>query len=149
MNVYQEMRKRHQEEVNAFPMKFAFSQKQFERGMCELGLNPVTDTNKVVGIPGGGFIREVDKQAFLDLFERHSKEREEAIASDANGNGFAYWMFHDELVNHEYAYTRDISETLEALCLDDDDFSANPALLKALEKAKKDYLKEADEKGWC
>ena len=67
MNPYIEMKQRHQAEVNAFPMKFAFTQESLERGMRELGLDPKRDMKKIVAIPGGGFIRESDKQAFLDL----------------------------------------------------------------------------------
>ena len=148
MNVYQEMLERHQKEVNQFPMKFAFTQEAFERGMRELGLDPAKDKEKIVAIPGGGFIRESDKQAFLDLFARHDKERREAIADDKDGTGYLYHMFRYELANHEYAYTRDITDTLDALCFDEDDFATNPVLKTALEKARKDYLEESEEKGW-
>ena len=37
-NHYQELRDRQQEEVNAFPMFFAFDQRQFAEGMRRLGL---------------------------------------------------------------------------------------------------------------
>ena len=55
MNSYIEMKQRHQAEVNAFPMKFAFTQESLERGMRELGLDPKKDMKKIVAIPGGGF----------------------------------------------------------------------------------------------
>ena len=56
MNSYLEMRKRHQTEVNAFPIKWAFNNEQLVEGMRELGVNP-EDTDKVVSIGGGGFMR--------------------------------------------------------------------------------------------
>jgi hypothetical protein len=46
MNKYQELREKQQAELNAFPMFFAFNQKQFEEGMKSLGLKP-TDTKKI------------------------------------------------------------------------------------------------------
>lgn len=148
MNLYIEMKQRHQAEVNAFPMKFAFTKESFEREMRELGLDPATDMEKIVSIPGGGFIRESDRRAFLDLFSRHNKEREEAIAADKDGTGYLYHMFRCEMANHEYAYTRDISSTLDALGYTVDEIAADPALSDAFIKAREDYLKEAEEKGW-
>ena len=37
-NRYQEMRERHQAEVNDFPLMFAFDARQFAEGLCRLGL---------------------------------------------------------------------------------------------------------------
>ncbi len=148
MNSYIEMKQRHQAEVNAFPMKFAFTQESLERGMRELGLDPKRDMEKIVAIPGGGFIRESDKQAFLDLFSRHDKERKEAVAADKDGTGYLYHMFRYELANHEYAYTRDVSSTLDALGYTLEEIAKDPALSDAFLNAREDYLKEAEEKGW-
>ena len=54
-NHYQELRDRQQEEVNAFPMFFAFDQRQFAEGMRRLGLRR-SDMNQVYAIAGtGGF----------------------------------------------------------------------------------------------
>ena len=148
MNPYIEMKQRHQAEVNAFPMKFAFTQESLERGMRELGLDPKKDMDKIVAIPGGGFIRESDKQAFLDLFVRHDKERKEAIEADKDGTGYLYHMFRYELANHEYAYTRDVSSTLDAIGYTIEEIAEDPALSDAFLNAREDYLKEAEEKGW-
>lgn len=148
MNSYLQMKQRHQQEFNDFPIKFAFSQAQLEQGLIELGLQS-TDTDKVVATPGGGFIRETDQQAFLDLFARQDRERSEAIAADTDGTGFAYEMFRYELANHEYAYTMDPTDTLEALGFELDEVAAVPALQKAFTNAQRDYLSEAEEKGWC
>lgn len=148
MNMYIEMKQRQQAEVNAFPMKFAFTQESLEQGMHELGLDPKKDMDKIVAIPGGGFIRERDKQAFLDLFARHDKEREEAIAADKDGTGYLYHMFRYELANHEYAYTRDVSDTLDALGYTLKEIAENHALTDAFLSARQDYLEEAKKKGW-
>lgn len=40
---------------------------------------------------------------------------EEAIAGDKTGEGFIYQMFLYELNNHEYGYTGDTEEALDAL----------------------------------
>lgn len=105
MNPYIEMKQRHQAEVNAFPMKFAFTQESLERGMRELGLDPKKDMDKIVAIPGGGFIRESDKQAFLDLFARHDKERKEAIEEIAEDPALS-----DAFLNAREDYLKEAEE---------------------------------------
>lgn len=139
---YQAMRERHQREVNAFPMKWAFTDAQFEKGMRELGLEP-WQTDEVIGIGGGGFIRKSDKQAFTGLFARQRRELEAAIAEDTGG--FAYDMFMRELGNHEYVITGDLSDTLDACGLSAEQINNDPKLRKALARAIKDYMEAADQ----
>ena len=57
-NKYDEIKEKHQKIVDDFPMKFAFSDEQFNQSMKELGLKP-DDTDKVVSIGGGGFIKKL------------------------------------------------------------------------------------------
>ena len=52
------MRNRQQQEVNNLPMRFAFSQKQFNEIMEEWGLDPKKDLDKIARIPFGGFIQK-------------------------------------------------------------------------------------------
>lgn len=145
MNKYTEMQKRHQEEVNALPLKFAFGQKQFEAMMAGWGLT-VDDTDKIYKLGGtGGFYLRHDSKTIFDTFERHTKEREEAIAADKDGTGFIYDMFLCELANHEYCITYDLEPTLDACGLTEDEVLANPALLAGLKKAREDYLKQAED----
>ena len=54
------MRNRQQQEVNALPIRFAFSQEQFQEIMKEWGLRPKMDLDKVARIPFGGFIQNKD-----------------------------------------------------------------------------------------
>lgn len=134
VNRYANMKRRHQEEFNAFPMKFAFSDKQFEEGMAELGLKP-TDTDKVYSAPGGGFYRKEDSPKLVEMTKRHATELEVAIAADKTGEGFIYEMFLYELNNHEYGYTRDTEDTLDALGYTADEVLESPRLKRGIEKA--------------
>lgn len=147
MNAYLAMKKRHQSEVNGFPMKFAFGKEQFEKAMSDLGLKP-TATDKVTGTGYGGFMLNEDVPRFKEMFERHDREREEAIVADTDGTGFAYQMFLYELCNHEYCVTYDLRDTLGACGLSLEDVNKSPALCKALLNAKTDYLKACEENGW-
>lgn len=113
-NRYRELRERQQAEFNKFPIKYAFTDDQFIKGMKELGLKE-TDTDKVVSIGmGGGFIRKTDMDQLLQMVKKHEKELEDAIGNDETGEGFIKEMFLYELGNHEYCLTGELDETIEA-----------------------------------
>jgi hypothetical protein len=135
MNTYKIMKEKHQNEVNAFPMAFAFSQKQFEEGMQKLGLNP-TDTDKIYKLHStGGFYRRSDAKLLREMFDRNEKETAGAIENDKTGDGFIFEMFDYELGNYEYVITCSTENTLDALGMTEEEVNSNPALLHGLQKA--------------
>ncbi len=141
MNTYEQLKNRQQKESNAFPLGAAFSNTQFAEMMQKWGLT-VNDTDKILSIGYGCFIRKTDRAAFHEMLERHSKEMEDAIADDKTGYGFIYDMFITELANHEYCITHDLHDTLNALDLTAEQLAADERLLNGLTQAKKDYLKQ-------
>lgn len=136
MNKYAELSAKHQAEVNAFPFMWAFSKKQFEEGMAQLGLLP-TDTDKIYSIGSGGYIRKTDSDALAAMMDRHAAERQAAIDADTTGEGFILDMFTYELDNHEYCITWDLEPTLDALGLTVEEINASPALLHGLKLAER------------
>lgn len=135
MGDYTEMKNKHREEMNSFPIKFAFTEEQFAKSMVELGLLP-TDMDKVYSLGNtGGIIRKTDSKALNDMLTRHENEFRENIANDKTGDGFIYDMFHYELGNHEYILTGSVSDTLEALGLEEQEVNDNPALMNGLRLA--------------
>ena len=84
---------------------------------------------------GGGYIRKKNKKALEDLFAKHRRELQEAIAADKTGDGFIYDMFYTELANHEYSYTMDLGEGIAACGLTVEQINADPALIHGLKKA--------------
>lgn len=141
MNRYKEMKERHQREFNTFPKKFAFSDKQFEDGMKELGLTP-NDTDKIYHVYGGGFFLKTDEPKFTEMTNRLNREMDEAIMADKTGEGFIYDMFKYELSNHEYGYTGDFEDTLDALDYTWEQIEADTRLKHGLEKAAKNIMKK-------
>ena len=137
MSAYQDLKKKHQEEYNAFPVHFAFGQEQINRKIAELNLDPKNYQHQIVGIGYGGFILKKDVTAYKDMILRHSSERAAAIAADTDGTGYIYDMFLYELNNHEYGYTWDDRDTLDALGITEQELVANPALRKGLRAAKR------------
>lgn len=139
MNLYDEMKERHQAEHNAFPMVFAFSQSAFEEGLEKLGLKS-TDVDQVCTLFGAGdIVRKADVSRYVDMLTRHQKEREEAIKADKTGYGFILDMFASELSNHEFGYTEDANDTLDALGISWEDLNNNPCLNRGFKRACKRY----------
>lgn len=139
-NNYLEMKERHQQEVNEFPLMFAFSNKQFDEGMRKLGLKP-TDTDKIYKLgSAGGYYKKSDSKALHEMFAMHEQEKQKAIENDTTGEGYIYDMFNYELANHEYCITYDITDTIEALDLTMEEINNNKALLNGLNKAKDNQL---------
>lgn len=135
MNKYKELKEKHSKEVNEFPMMFAFSNKQFAEGMQKLGLKE-TDTDKIFSIGAGGFVKKTDSEKLDIMFKQHDAEMKEAVNEDLDGTGFIFDMFKYELNNHEYCYTYDVEDTLNALGYSIEDVRADEKLLKGLELAK-------------
>ena len=142
MNAYQQMKELHQKEFNAFPLGFALTDESFDKMMRDWGLEP-TDTKKICKIPntGFGFMRKSDVPAFLEMIERHRNEEKELMETVPD---FAYDMFRYELANHEYGYTYDTDDTVEALGLTYDEIEADPKLKDAFERAKRDIIQQED-----
>ncbi len=140
MNAYQLLKNRQQKEFNAFPLGAAFSKEQFAEMMQKWGLTE-NDTDKIISIGYGCFIRKSDRERFDEMNARLNKEMQDAIAADKTGDGFICDMFYYELANHEYCITYDLEETFDALGLTETQVNADKRLLRGLEKARKKYLK--------
>ena len=134
MNRYADLKQRQQQEFSAFPMQFAFSNQQFAEGMAALGLKPA-DTDKIYKVPGGGFYRREDGSRLKTMMDRFDQELNEAVAGDKTGDGFIYEMFLYELNVHEYGYTMDTEDTLDALGYTVEEVLGNPRLKRGIEKA--------------
>lgn len=143
MNRYADMKRRQQQEFGAFPMQFAFNDRQFAEGMAALGLEP-TDTDKVYKAPGGGFYRKEDGPRLKEMMDRFDRELQSAIAADETGDGFIYEMFLAELNNHEFGYTMDTEEALDALGYTAEEVLGDPRLKRGIEKAATEICKEAN-----
>jgi hypothetical protein len=135
MNAYDDLRIKHQKEINMLPFFFAFSEKQFAVGMATFGLTPA-DTDKIYKLGDiGGFYLRTDAKLIRDTFKRHESERQAALDADATGDGFIYEMFLHELRNHEFGYTWELDSALDAVGLTMDEINASKTLTHGLNKA--------------
>ena len=141
MEKYNEMKTRQSEEFNNFPMFFAFSDKQFEKGMDKIGLTK-KDTDKIYSAGAGGYYKKTDSKNLKNLMSRHANEMDEAIKADTIGEGFILNMFDYELSNHEYCITMDTEDALDALGISQIDIDKNEALQHGLKLAKSNQWNE-------
>lgn len=133
---YVEISRKHQERVNKFPMRFAFSKEQFKIAMESLGLTQY-DTDKIISIAGGGFIKKTDVESYKAMWKEITAEKKKLIEADTDGTGFIAEMFQYELDNHEYGLTGEATEALEALGLTRQEIENSETLSNGFRIAKK------------
>lgn len=141
-NRYAELFERQKQEMNAMPLGFAFSKKQFVEMMQKWGLDPEKDVDKIFRIPEGGFIQKKDGQVLTELVQRHDRELKAAIEMDRTGTEFIKDMFYYEMANHEYGYTGDPEDTLTALGLTYEDVVTDPRLLTGFKIAEAEIMSQ-------
>jgi len=135
-NIYVELKKKHQTEMNDFPKIVALSNEQLVEGMRSKGLKP-SDTKKLKNIGYGVFVLLDDWDKYKDMVLRHKAELDAAIKQDETGSGFIYTMFDYELANHEYCVTGEVEDALNALGLTLEQVNADKRLLYGMKKACK------------
>ena len=104
---YVEMVKRHSEEFNSLPIKFAFRETQFNTMLKEFKCKP----KDLYSLGGGGYYKKTDSKLVISYFNRVYKEKKEAYEDF----DFVYDAFYYELGNHEFGISRDIDSILDAL----------------------------------
>ena len=147
MNKYEEIKNKHQKRVNDFPLGFAFSNEQFKNMMEKWGLTE-NDTDKIVSIDGGGFLRKTDIEEYNKMWAEIRKEHKDLIGEDKTGEGYIKDMFVSELENHEYGYTYELDDTLDALELTREQIANSPSLSHVLELARKEILEKESEQDY-
>lgn len=146
MNSYDILRNNQQKRVDAFLSKycfFAFSKEQFSEGLQKLGIDP-EQTEKLVAIGGGGYMLKDHSSEYHQLAEDLQSEYERAANDPESGDQFLYDAFYSELNNHEYSYTGDPVDAIEALGYTVEEVRTNSRLLEILRKAEKQALADAE-----
>ena len=100
---YLALQKKHQEEINNFPIAYAFSADQFEEALEQLG---ATKEECVTVFGHGDVMKKENVKPFLQMLEEHERELKEAMKNEE----FAEAAFRYEMDNHEYALNWDGDE---------------------------------------
>lgn len=93
---YMEMKRRHQNEINEFPIAFAFDNEQLREALEKLNAT-LEECVTIHGI--GDIIKKTDVPKYYEMGKRHHKELAEAMKD----KDFAEIAFRYEMDNHEYA----------------------------------------------
>ena len=116
--------------MNEFPIVYCFGDSEEKRKelMEKLGVDSL---DEVVATGYGGYLTKENEKIFIELVKRHMQE----IMDNYDDLDFVVDMFVYELENHEYGYTGDIEDTLDALNLTLDEINANQTLVMGLKIA--------------
>ena len=138
---YREFREYWQKEFEKLPVKYAFNQKQLEKAMNELGLDVKTDMDKVISIFGAGDIwRKDDVEKYKEFSRKESEQRNELMKDKE----FVKDMFLYEMGNHEYGYTLDSEDVIEACGLTMTEVLNNECLHGMWDEARKEFFKSEE-----
>lgn len=148
METYKELKVRHQKEIEALPLGFAFSNEQFEEMKEKLGVKDNSELYRFGST--GGFYRKADKELIFGTFDRQEQELQDAIFTPSGINtAYAVEMFEHEMFEHEYICNWDGDEDVLSAChLTEKQLDEHPELRKAYRKALGRYMRYADEHGW-
>lgn len=97
---YLKLRDRQMEELNKFPIAYAFDEKQLEEALEKLG---ATKEECVTIFGHGDIVKKENAKKFVDILKRHTDEVKEALQD----KDFALAAFLYEMDNHEYAINYD------------------------------------------
>ena len=152
METYERMTKRHQEENNALPMYWAFSEGQWEGLLNQLGLTEETAPHELCQYRGA-IVRKTDVDRIQATLDAHSIELEEAYKDPEFFKGACLY----EMCNHEYGINWQADwDVITALGFkvrysDGNELDEAPMTDKQKQMyklARQEYYKLADEKGW-
>ena len=99
---YLDLQNKQREELNNFPIAYAFDEKQLEEALEKLGANDVSECVTIYG--HGDIVKKEDASRFVAMLKRHTAEVKELILSDAD---IAMEAFLYEMDNHEYCINYD------------------------------------------
>lgn len=139
---YVDLKRKHEEEMNAFPMAFAFNDEQLERALEKLGATSKEECVTVFG--HGDIVLRGNAKLLIDMLERHTKEIKEKLKEDVE---FAEAAFLYEMDNHEYAINWSADEdVMDCFCIDWE-FIRKYGLQMAYDSARNKHFKHMEEWG--
>lgn len=137
---YLDLQKKHQDELSAFPIAYAFSKEQMEEALKKLG---ATKEECVTVFGHGDIVKRTDAKTFIAMLQRHTKETQEAMKDP----DFAEAAFLYEMDNHEYAINWSADEDVLACFNFSWDDIRKLGLQMAYDNARNKHMRNAEEWG--
>ena len=95
---YLDLLDKHREELNNFPIAYAFNDEQLKEALEKLGAKSTDEC--VTVMKSGDIMKRENAKPFLDMLKRQMKEVQDLLLSDMD---IAEAAFLYEMDNHEYA----------------------------------------------
>lgn len=103
------MQQAHSKEISSLPIVWMFGKKTEEEITAILQEIGAKSLSECVSIGGGGVMRKCDTELFRDTLARQERERKQFMTEHL------FDAILCEMRNHEYGYTHDPEDTLNAL----------------------------------
>ena len=135
---YLDLLEKQRQEINNFPIAYAFDEKQLKVALEKLG---ATREECVTVYGHGDIVKKEDAPKFVAMLKRHTKEVQDALSDPE----FAEAAFLYEMDNHEYAINWDGDwDVLNCFGLDEDDLVKMNLEIPYL-RARKKHMEHARE----
>lgn len=136
---YLDLKKKHQEEFEKFPIAYAFDDKQLQEALEKLG---ATKEEVVTVFGHGDIVKRTDAKALIKMMKCHDDEMKQRLKDDPE---FAEAAFSYEMDNHEYAINWSADEDVLAAFNIDWEFIRKYGLYDAYDRARDQHMKHAEE----
>lgn len=140
-NEYLELKKRHQKELEDFPIAYAFNDKQLEEALEKLG---ATKEECITVFGHGDIVKRENAKPLIAMMECQVEELQRRLKDDVE---FAEAAFLYEMDNHEYAINWSADEDVLDCFNITWDFIRKHGLQMAYDSARSKHLKHAEEWG--
>lgn len=145
MESYQQIKARHQADVDAFPLKAAFSKEQLAEMMQAFGLpNDKTGYAQIVSIGAGCYILRTDVPAFKEMIDRHEREMKEFRRNRKE----LMQALRYEFANHECQFIRNDIDVCACVGLDWEEVQKDAELMKLYNEAWKLFWNDCIKNNW-
>lgn len=138
---YLELKKRHEKELEEFPIAYAFNDKQLKEALEKLG---ATKEECVSVFGHGDIVRRQDAKDLVKMFTRHDKELKQKLIDDPE---FTYEAFVYEMDNHEYAINWSADEDVLAAFGISFEFIRKHGLQMVYDQARNQHMRNAEKWG--
>lgn len=138
---YLDMKKRHEKEMDDFPIAYAFNDEQLAKALEKLG---ATKEECVTVFGHGDIVRREDAKALVNMLKRHTDEIRDALKNDVE---FAEAAFLYEMDNHEYAINWSADEDVLDCFSINWEFIRKHGLQMAYDSARNKHFKHMEDWG--
>ena len=138
---YLDLKRRHEKELERFPIAYAFNDKQLQEALEKLG---ATKEECVTVFGHGDIVKREDAKDLAKMFTRQDKELKEKLKDDPE---FAYAAFLYEMDNHEYAINWSADEDVLAAFNITFEFIRKYGLQLAYDSARNQHMRNAQKWG--